>query len=346
MTRVYTLTLNPVIDVHFALEGIVPGVENYTRIRKKIAAGKGVNISRAFKRHGVSAPAFVLLGDSDAELYIKMLESDGIEAEVKVVRGQVREYVSLNDMVSNTETRICYKAFSATSADALELGSMLLPRLRPGDVVCISGGLPEGVSPSDVVSLASTFRDRGALTVIDCAAMDEASLKAAKPWLIKPNLSEAKALTGENSDPPADESCPQSASDSLISKLTELADNVILSLGPGGAVYACKNAAQTPENASFGAPEHHDASLYKTPQNSLLKPFCGISLPAVEVPHCYSTVGAGDNLLAGFIFYLVNEPSDPLRSISARGGALPSELARKALRTGLDFAAEVCSEVR
>ena len=350
MTTVYTLTLNLVIDVHFALEGIVPGVENYTKIRKKIAAGKGVNISRAFKRHGVSAPAFVLLGDSDAELYMKMLAADGIEAEAKLVHGQVREYVSLNDMVKNTETRICFKAFSAASSDALELGSMLLPRLQPGDIVCISGGLPEGVSPADVVKLSNTFRENGALTVIDCAAMDAASLKAAKPWLIKPNLSEAKALVNDFSAPDPD--CSGGASDTLIASLTQLSENVLLSLGPAGAVYARraateirKKARRTAVNGPTAPAERHDASTYKTPQNGLLEPFCGISLPAVKIPHCYSTVGAGDNLLAGFLYYLVNElPADP-DGFSA-GGAIPEDAARKALETGLNFAAEVCSEVR
>lgn len=350
MTAVYTLTLNPVIDVHFALEGIVPGAENYTKIRKKIAAGKGVNISRAFKRHGVSAPAFVLLGDSDAELYMKMLASDGIEAEAKLVHGQVREYVSLNDMVNNTETRICFKAFSAASSDAIELGSMLLHRLQPGDVVCISGGLPEGVSPADVVKLSNMFRENGALTVIDCAAMDAASLKAARPWLIKPNLSEAKALVNDFSAPVPD--CSGGASDSLIARLTELSENVLLSLGPAGAVYArriaretCKNTRKTPANGTAVPAECPDDSAYKTPQNGLFKPFCGISLPAVKIPHCYSTVGAGDNLLAGFLYYFVYVlPADP-DGFSA-GGAIPEDAARKALETGLNFAAEACSEVR
>ena len=301
---IFTLTLNPVIDVHFSVNGLRIGAENYTRSMIKIAAGKGVNISRALKRHGVSAPAFVLSGANSADIYANMLFDAGIEAVFHTVPGNIREYVSINDLSGETETRVCYRDFSACDDDVLLIGSMLTERLSAGDIVCISGGLPYGVSPDAVAALSDLFRSRGAYVVIDCAALDADSLRRSEPWLIKPNLSEARALLcicGELPDIDADRS-------GIARRLTELAQNVLLSLGPDGAIFASRAGAL-------------------------------VSLPAVPISHCYSTVGAGDNLLAGFLFALSAAGFSGNESISA-------SLAETALRSGLTFAAEQCSEKR
>ncbi|MBO4325773.1 MAG: hypothetical protein J5950_00695 [Clostridia bacterium] len=312
MSTIYTLTLNPVIDVHFALNGLEIGAENYTKSRVKFAAGKGVNISRVLKRHGVNAPAFVLLGSSDAELYLKMLEADDIDAVAHVVPGNIREYVSLNDAASGNETRVCYRDFSSDDKAVTELGNLLAARLKPGDIVCVSGSLPSGVTPGAVISLSALFRRRGALTAIDCASMDPDSLRAALPWLIKPNLREAASLCGLRPDAPLDPSIAAT----LIPQLTSISPNVLLSLGPAGAVFASSPSGGTAPGSA---------------------PAC---LPAVPIEHCYSSVGAGDSLLAGFLYALISDGRCP------PDGAIPYSSAGPALSAGLEFAAETCSERR
>ena len=64
-----------------------------------------------------------------------------------------------------------------------------------------------------------------------------------------------------------------------------------------------------------------------------------LSRPADPVPHCYSTVGAGDNLLAGFLFSL-------LSSGFTDGGPVPPEFAAAALASATRFAAELCGQER
>jgi 1-phosphofructokinase len=314
MSMIYTLTLNPVIDVHFAMDGITRGQENYTRHRIRAAAGKGVNVSAALLRHGVNAPAFVLTGENGADEYMAMLKATGIEAVNLVVPGNLREYVSLNDASDGSETRICYRDFRASDEDVLTLGNMLAPRLQKGDVVCISGALPEGVSPSSVVRISSLFKGRGALVAIDCASMSASALAAASPWLIKPNLAEGRrlfdALTGNyfdySYDPPVMDYSDAGPS-FIAAVLGQLASNVLLSLGPDGARFS--------------------------------SPLTSISCPALPVERCYSTVGAGDNLLAGFLFGL------PERCF-ANGGPVNIFDAKAALAKGMEFAAEICVEER
>ena len=302
--RIFTLTLNPVIDVHFALEHLRVGVENFPGAKRVFAAGKGVNVTRALGLHGVDAPAYVLLGADDADRYLSLLRRDGLAAEYVTVPGEMREYISLNAASDNTETRICHKPFRADDAAVNALCGRLLDRTAPGDIVCISGGLPRGVSVDNISRISRVFRNKGVRVALDSAAFDADEIAAAAPWLIKPNLAEAKALLGidaAGAEPAA-----------LASRLTALAPNVLLSLGPEGALFASRSGGG---NVNI------------------------LSRPADPVPHCYSTVGAGDNLLAGFLFSL-------LSSGFTDGGPVPPEFAASALASATRFAAELCSQER
>lgn len=344
MSTIYTLTLNPVIDVHFAMGGIVRGQENYTRHRIRTAAGKGVNVSAALKRHGVTAPAFVLAGDNGAADYMRMLEAAGIEAVAHTVPGNMREYISLNDASDGSETRICYRDFKAGDNDVLTLGEKLAARLCEGDIVCISGALPEGVRQSAVVRLSKTFSKRGARVVIDSASMSLGALQEASPWLIKPNLEEAKNLLRASVNSyfdymyvPVTTNIDEYSPGLLAAMLTGYMPNVLLSLGPDGAIFHSRQA--------------------------------NLSQPAVPVEHCYSTVGAGDNLLAGFLFGLSEadksvdgdgEGGGAIRGESGSGssagsggadvcesdGAIGFVSARYALKKAVEFAAEICGMER
>ena len=302
--RIFTLTLSPVIDVHFALEHLRIGVENFPGAKRVFAAGKGVNVTRALGRCGVDAPAYVLLGADDADRFLSLLRRDGLAAEYETVPGEMREYISLNAAGDNTETRICHKPFRADDAAVNDLCGRLLDRTAPGDIVCISGGLPRGVSVDNISRISRSFRNKGVRVALDSAAFDADEIAAATPWLIKPNLAEAKALLGIDAAG-AEPAAP-------ASRLTALAPNVLLSLGPEGALFASRSAVG---NVNI------------------------LSRPADPVPHCYSTVGAGDNLLAGFLFSL-------LSSGFTDGGPVPPEFAASALASATRFAAELCSQER
>ena len=156
----------------------------------------------------------------------------------------------------------------------------------------------------NISRISRVFRNKGVRVALDSAAFDADEIAAAEPWLIKPNLAEAKALLG------IDASGAEPAA--LASRLTALAPNVLLSLGPDGALFASRSAVG---NVNI------------------------LSRPADPVPHCYSTVGAGDNLLAGFLFSL-------LSSGLTDGGPVPPEFAAAALASATRFAAELCGQER
>ena len=103
--------------------------------------------------------------------------------------------------------------------------------------------------------------------ILDTASLNADELCSANPWLIKPNRDEANALLGLSDG----SACGLSAAKLLLQK--KCARNVIISLGPDGFVYA----------GEYGEAE------VKVPQNE-----------------AKSTVGAGDNTIAGLLFGLYN----------------------------------------
>ncbi|MBR5280847.1 MAG: hypothetical protein IKU26_07780 [Clostridia bacterium] len=279
-----TVTLNPALDIHYTLNAFVLGKENYPEDRKKLAAGKGVNISRVLKRHDINAPAYLLLGTDNGAEYLRLLESYGVPCGYMAVPGSVRENLSVNCPEQHQETRLCMKGFTVTPEDGLALIRLVMDQVPAGAYVALCGSLPPGITGSDFVGYCIMLRDAGYRVIVDCPSLSIADLQEIQPWLIKPNEKEAMALLGLSG---------KMDGEAIAKKLTEIFPQVIVSLGPDGLVYA--NKEQTIRKSA---------------------------LPT----EIYTTVGAGDSLVAGFLYGTVTAP----------------ENVSEALDYGLSFAAETC----
>lgn len=284
ISSIATVTLNPALDIHYTLKEFALVKENYPEARKKLAAGKGVNVSRVLKRHGVDATAYMLMGKENGAEYFRLLESYGVPYGYIEVPGSVRENLSINCPERHEETRICMEGFTVTPEDGLALIQLVMEQVPADGFVALCGSLPPGISGKDFVGYCTMLQHAGYRLIVDCPSLTAAELQEIQPWLIKPNEKEAMALLGL---------CKMTSGEEAARKLTELFPQVIVSLGADGFVYANQNVV-----------------LRKS------------ALPT-EV---YTTVGAGDSLVAGFLYGSVTVPGD----------------IEKALDYGLAFAAETC----
>lgn len=282
-----TVTLNPALDVHYTLREFIIGRENRPEAQKKLAAGKGVNVSRVLKRHGIDATAYMLMGKENGAEYFRLLESYGVSYGYVQVPGSVRENLSMNCPALHQETRLCMKGFSVTPEDGDALIRLVMDQMPIGSYIALCGSLPPGICGADFVRYCKTLRNTGYYVLVDCPSLTIPELKEIQPWLIKPNEKEAMALLGLSE---------QVSGEILAQKLTEIFPQVIVSLGADGLVYANK-----------------EQMLRKH------------ALPT----DVYTTVGAGDSLVAGFLYGTVTAPGD----------------IDKALDYGLAFAAETCSGI-
>lgn len=281
---IVTVTLNPALDVHYTLHEFILGKENHPDARKKFAAGKGVNVSRVLKRHGMDAPAYMLMGKDNGEEYFRLLENYRVPYAYVEVPGSVRENLSINCPALHQETRLCMKGFTVTPEDGLALIRLVIAQVPAGSFVALCGSLPPGICETDFVGYCRMLRNAGYFIIVDCPSLSIEALREIRPWLIKPNEKEAMTLLGLSEITDGEEAAK---------KLTETFPQVIVSLGADGLVYASQE----------------------------------IVIRKAALPtEVYTTVGAGDSLVAGFLYGMVTQQGE----------------VDKALDYGLMFAAETC----
>ena len=258
--KIVTLTLNPAFDVHCFCDNFKPYHESIAQITSRDAGGKGVNISRALTANGTENLAIVIVGKENGTEFCQALQKDGLSVSAVWVDGRIRENITLHQ-TKNPETRISFEGFSCKNC-VLEEIKERIGKVNSQTIITFTGSISKGIEVTEVLALLSDFKKMGAKIVIDSRSVSLADLKEFKPWLIKPNKDEAEAYANRKTE---------NVNDAII-VASEIygkgVDNVIISLGGDGAVYACKGGVMVAQ--------------------------------APSVPVC-STIGAGDSMVAGFI---------------------------------------------
>lgn len=258
--KIVTLTLNPAFDVHCSCDNFKPYHESIAKVTAKDAGGKGVNISRALKINGTENLAVVIVGEENGVEFCKALENDGLSVSAVWVKGRIRENITLHE-TKNPETRISFEGFSCDNGILQEIKERI-GEVNGQTIITFTGSIPKGMEVSEVLAFLGEYRDQGAKIVIDSRSVSLQELLAFRPWLIKPNKDEAEAYANRKIESESD--AVMIARDIYEKGI----NNVIVSLGGDGAVFAYKRGVMVAQ--------------------------------APSVPVC-STIGAGDSMLAGFI---------------------------------------------
>ena len=258
--KIVTLTLNPAFDVHCTCDNFRPYHESIAKVTAKDAGGKGVNISRALQVNGTESLAVVVVGKENGAEFCQALEKDGLSVSAVWVDGRIRENITLHE-TENPETRISFEGFSCSNAILQEMKERI-GEVSGQTIITFTGSIPKGVDVAEVLAFLEEFKNRGAKIVIDSRSVSLPQLLDFKPWLIKPNKDEAEAYANKKIE---------SISDAIViarSIYEKGINNVIVSLGGEGAVYAFKRGVMLAQ------------------------------APSISVR---STIGAGDSMLAGFV---------------------------------------------
>lgn len=288
---VITVSLNPVIDIHYFIDDFKIGKDNIPFSRSTFAAGKGMNVSRALQAFDIPNDAFMLLGRENSAVYLRLSEEYGISLSYILTNGAVRENISVN--TPSSETRICMKNYTAAQADLDRLGDLIRKSVQDGCFIVFSGSLPVGISEGMftdfVLSIKSTAKD--IKIILDCPTLTADTIAMISPYLIKPNQSEAEALIG----------APNGVDCAKTLCHTTQCSHVVISRGSEGAEYA-----------------------------TLLGMHGFVKAPVID--RVISTVGAGDSMLAGIIYGILQQKT-------GRNDAPDFE---KALRWGISFGSAAC----
>jgi len=269
---IYTLTLNPALDRELTVPAFVfDEVLRASAVRVDYG-GKGFNVSRALAALGAESIALGFVGGATGESLTVGLADLGIRTDFVQVAGETRTNVSIVTEDHAHYLKVNDPGPMITPAEQAALLQKIRALAQPGDWWVLAGSLPPGVPATFYAQVIRLVQSAGAYAVLDTSGEPLRVGCAARPFLVKPNVAEARELAG------ARVASPDEARDA-IGKIHALGvQNVVISLGQAGALYS------------------DGQSVWQA------KP------PAIEERN---PIGAGDALVAGLVWGLSNNYSGP-----------------------------------
>ena len=265
MPRVVTITLSPCIDKSTSVPSLIAEKKLLCTRPKLEPGGGGINVARALKKLGEDAIAIFPSGGYTGKFFNHLMEVENIHSKIIQIENETRENVIVLDQSENCQYRF---GMPGTELREAEWKNCLnaVEEINNIEFIVASGSLPPGVPVNIYARLAEIAKQKDAKFIVDTSG--EALLDAAERgvYLLKPNLGELSYLAGLKESRPGD--VAEIAKGIIAKGMCEI---MVVSMGMAGAALITKDTFEM------------------------------ITPPKVEQK---STVGAGDSMVAGIIFFL------------------------------------------
>jgi len=265
-----TITLNPSLDQHITVDGLVmDGTNRWSRLHR-YAGGKGIDVSRAVHEMEGRTVAYGFIGGPVGRTVEILLDEEEVPFSFTPINRETRTNFIITDSKTWRQTRIDAPGPHISKGEFERFQRKML-RIRPSpDLIVMGGSLPPGI-PSDVYySMIMEAKTFGVRAILDSEGQWLAEGIKAKPYLVKPNVREAEGLLGRE----------LTSEDAIIKGALDIVDMgveiAVISRGSEGII------AATSKEVLKAVP------------------------PEVKVK---SAVGAGDCTIAGLALKLANEES-------------------------------------
>lgn len=224
---IYTVTLNPSLDVFCSVRDFQTGKTNRTDAEYILAGGKGINVSKVLKNLGMESVALGFLAGFTGEEIERQLEEDGLTADfVKVKEGISR----INWKLTSIEGTEINGQGPSISPEEAEVFLQKLGCLQKGDILFLSGSIPASLQGDFYETIMERVKVIGVSVILDTVGENLLKGLSYHPFLIKPNHHELGEMFHVEI---------KKREDAIVygRKLQEAgAENVLVSLGGNGAV--------------------------------------------------------------------------------------------------------------
>lgn len=296
MARFVTVTPNPALDLTLEVERLHVGGVNVASLSRFDSGGKGANVARMLAQLGGDVTAVVALPSDGGDSWITGFPRT-IDLRTTRVNATLRANVAITSE-DGTTTKVNMRGGPINQSEGEALLNAIAGAALGGAWVIVGGSLPTGMDATWIRRAVEVSHASGARIAVDCSGEALRVAVESGADLVKPNGEEAAAVVGFDV-------VDQTSAGRAALELTNLgAKSVLLSLGEHGAVYL-------------------DAGSHVPVQTGARKAVVR------------STVGAGDVLLASFLYALTEgaDPSAALRSavawaaakVQQPGTAMPTE---------------------
>jgi 6-phosphofructokinase 2 len=227
-----TVTLNPSLDEHITVSGLIVEEANRWQSIQRYAGGKGIDVSRAIHEMNGTTVAYGFIGGPNGRLVEIMLDEEGVPYDFTPISEETRSNFIITDSRTAQQTRIGAPGPRITERE-MERFTNRLRRARPHpDLLAAGGSVPPGVPADIYYTIVNESRDVGVRTILDSAGHWLIEGLKARPYLIKPNVHEAEGLLSR--DLPDEAGIIEGAMD-LVAMGVEVA---VISCGEQGVVAA------------------------------------------------------------------------------------------------------------
>jgi 6-phosphofructokinase 2 len=265
MPAIITITFSPCIDKSTSVPALIPEKKLVCAAPKLEPGGGGINIARAIKKLGGEATAIFPSGGYTGKYFNHLLEKENIDAVIIETGNETRENIIVVDEANNNQYRFGMPGTGLTEREYKKC-LQAVEEMKEIEFIIASGSLPPGVPVAIYAALAKIAKAKKAKFIVDTSG---AALKHAVEegvYMLKPNLGELSYLAGKKEIKP--DEVRNIAAGIIANGKCEV---MVVSMGAAGAMLI------TADIAEVFAP------------------------PAVKRK---STVGAGDSMVAGIVFYL------------------------------------------
>lgn len=260
---IYTITLNPAIDLVIITKKLEPNIVNRTENFELQPNGKGVNVSFILKKMGIENMATGIGGGFTLDYITAGLKEKGISNNFLKVKEPTRINVFTRVLDQNKEYKEVNPGPEINEKVQEQFLEYLKTLLKARDTLIISGSFSRGIKEDYLGKVAQITADKKVKLVIDSSSKAVLDTLPYHPYLLKPNDQELASFFDLN------EKLDQEKIIKLARKLINAGcKNVLVSLGESGAALIDKN------HAYFG----------NAPKISVL-----------------NTAGAGDTMLGTFV---------------------------------------------
>lgn len=198
---IVSVTMNPSVDISYPLDTLVIDDVNRCSDVRKTAGGKGLNVTRVIHQMDGDVVSTGLLGGVLGDFIREKLSNEGISHQFSDIKGETRNCIAmLHD--NRQQTEILESGPTISEEELSDFEDVFMSLVKTSDVVALSGSLPKGVPTDYYRQLIQKLSDCHTKVVLDTSgkSLKDVLLSDAKPFAIKPNLEELRALVGETTD--------------------------------------------------------------------------------------------------------------------------------------------------
>ncbi|MYR45499.1 1-phosphofructokinase family hexose kinase [Streptomyces sp. SID5910] len=194
---IVTVTLNAALDVTYEVEALVPhGSHRVTKVLRKRAGGKGVNVARVLAALGHPTLVTGFAGGPTGRVIRDDLRAAGLRDALVPVDGDSRRTVTVVSRRDGDATVFNEPGVQVSPTEWDDFADRFPRLVRDAQVVVLSGSLPPGLPSDAYAELIRTSHAAGAATVLDTSGPALLDALSAGPTIVKPNADELVEVTG------------------------------------------------------------------------------------------------------------------------------------------------------